>query len=243
MNEQHNDIELIDRFLQDRLSNKEEQDYRERLQRDEGFKKLHEEQKLVKEGIIYMKRQELKTQLNAIENEIEQQETASSWTYYRSIAAGILLLLTGVAVFYLYLSYNNSSGLYENYFNPPETIDKVRSRGVDNSGAAIEAYNNGNFEKAEQEFKKTIDRQFDYRLIYYQGITKMRLGKFDDAELLFNQILEGNNNYLANTRWFLALTYIKLDREDEAIPLLQKITSSDSQYKNEALNLLRELKA
>lgn len=237
-------IEQIDRFLCGELSETEEREYRLRLKNDKAFKKLHDEQVMVKKGITYAQRSELKKHLSYVEAQISEKDntaTASAWSYSR-IAAGLLLLIGIISAIYIFSTGPHSPGLYDRYFSPPATFAPLPVRGPATPNDAIRAYNMGDFEEADRLFRASIDRQADYRVLYYRGITNMRLKNYGIAIDLLQQVLAKNNDLQPDARWHLALSYLVQGQNQQVIPLLQELATSDSQYQSNAVQLLEELR-
>jgi len=81
-----------------------------------------------------------------------------------------------------------------------------------------------------------------YMYIFYYSLMAMELGKHNIAQKYFIKLLDNNDNlFLDDAQWFLALSYLKTDKE-KAIEEFRKISNDRNHYKRKnAKKILRQL--
>ncbi|MGQ9620799.1 MAG: tetratricopeptide repeat protein, partial [Bacteroidales bacterium] len=109
---------------------------------------------------------------------------------------------------------------------------------------ALIFYNQSNFESASgllREYLTNIPGHMEAHLVY--GISAMKNNDFTEAEKSFSVIIhDGNNLYMDNARWYLALCYLRTDNIEAAKMELETIKDSKSIYSSRAEKILRKIK-
>ncbi|HPC97345.1 MAG TPA: tetratricopeptide repeat protein [Bacteroidales bacterium] len=192
----------------------------------------------------------LRSRLSAIGEEYrkkEAQKLARRKMAYRSAAVIAALVMVGSMFIYINRMQSPAS-LFNHYFSLYEAGDQARSNnasGIDPIySKALSLYNNNDFENAAKLFKEFIYNSpgnMEARLIY--GISEMKNRNFPEAEKSFSAILDdGNNYFLDNARWYLALCYINTGKTEAAKNELNAVRSSGSVYSKKAAKLLKRVK-
>ena len=155
------------------------------------------------------------------------------WKY--AIAASVIVLL-GLFVF------NNFSSPTYNDFSNYDTISlTVRGEQESTVKAAETAFNSANYVEADKAFKKLLEldgNNAEYQ--FYYAITNIELDKFKDADLLLQNLSEGNSAYKYNAVWYLALSKLKQKQNEACISILKTIPEDAEDYK-QVQKLLRKL--
>ena len=75
------------------------------------------------------------------------------------------------------------------------------------------------------------------------GVSEMKNNRFDEAAKAFSTVInDGNNYYLDNARWYLALCYIKSGQTDAARNELLTIINSGNAFSKKASDILKKIK-
>ena len=109
---------------------------------------------------------------------------------------------------------------------------------------ALEAYNNNDFTTAKARFERyrraaPKDDEYYSSTIFYSAITALQLEDTKTAESLLLQIEKTSFPQQIEAKWYLALTFLKLNQKDKAIAQLLKIANPP--FKQKAQFLLKEL--
>lgn len=236
--------ELIEKYLSQEMNTQEMKRFESLLKQNQV---LAEEFKLQFE-IFEAIKDTGKIKLRHTLNEVHQSRT-KIWmlpvfnTKIRSIAA--ILIVALVAGGFLVTNYLTNGvsdkALYSQYFNPEEALLAVRS--IDGSEAPIEAgmkyYQEKNYNEAIESF---LDEPGNLLGKLYSGFSLMQLERYDEAEGLFNDVINDNDNLLIDqAEWNLGLCYMISGKTDAAKELFTKISTGNTVYNIKALELLTKM--
>ncbi|MCF6270063.1 MAG: hypothetical protein L3J41_10140 [Melioribacteraceae bacterium] len=139
-------------------------------------------------------------------------------------------VITIIAVTALLNIFNQpySQKLFNRYFEVyPDVTVHTRSSGSDSILAeAMLFYNSGNFDSAVEkldEIKEVSNEQVDF----YKGVSLLVLDKPTEAsEALLPLTKNKESNFYNEANWYIALAYLKLEKNKEAISHLNNIKES-----------------
>ena len=107
--------------------------------------------------------------------------------------------------------------------------------------AAVVAYQTENFDEAKNLFKKINSATDNNTYIFYEAISNLESSDPNGAILLFKKLIErGDPLFREQSKWFLAMSYLKLDKSEECSKILNEIGQGEFKYK-EASELLKAL--
>jgi tetratricopeptide (TPR) repeat protein len=161
-----------------------------------------------------------------------------NWTKYIGIAASFVL----IAVVSVLLLRNPKSGLANEYF---VDMDMGRTRSIESPAAVEDVFQKGlNLFQEEKyaEAAAVFDQDDSIRSTVYAANCYFRIEDYAKAETRFKKVVDANGNFHDVAEFNLAVTYLKLDREDDCRKVLSKISSDDNHdYQKKATELLKEL--
>jgi tetratricopeptide (TPR) repeat protein len=166
---------------------------------------------------------------------------------YSRIAAVVLILITSVVavVHILSLKPNRNEKLFTQYFQPYQGDVSSRSdaNAVTNLQFAFQAYNNKQYHEAISLFDKVLASDNSMlRVCFYKGISSIECGDFMLALNSFKQVTSNlSSPYYAQSRWYMALTWLKLNKPENAKLHLEWLIQNDSYYGKKASAILAEL--
>ena len=239
-----NDDRLIERFLNDEMTEQERSDFQVRLESDAALQEDMALYKIAEKVLVWKGEAELKNRLATYE-----QHRGRSIQFKR-----IMWLIIGVFVLLLaaFMWFNMSNSPtheqlfiahYEPYPGPIQSRDKA---GTDDPWErAANDYKTGNYEEAIKNFHIAQEQgvQPQYLVDYYLALSILSV---DDGNLqksidLLQRVIDGSNNYRQPATWFLALAYIKNNEVDRAKPLLAELIKGKDTYAQESAEILRHL--
>ncbi len=246
-------FEIIDKYLNHELNEKELRDFQKWLENDPDLKKDIELHKEINKAILEKDVMGLRAKIQKIHKE-EMKVVAdkrrktitlfTSKTYVRTgIAAAITiaLIITGVFLF------NNNKDLDQNtvfseYYQPEEAITIVRSGDATNNQTlreAMLAYQKNDYQTAIELFQKNPNNNLAK---FYLGLSYLETSKIEDAKNLFQQIIEHNDNlFIESANWYLGLCHLKLQDTEKAKETFSRISKSNSIYQDKARQILKYL--
>ncbi|WP_075344246.1 tetratricopeptide repeat protein [Tenacibaculum agarivorans] len=150
--------------------------------------------------------------------------------------------------FFLSKNFTTASNfeLYSDYKNNWEELPSLTVRGNADTLTEVETlFKQQNYAKASElleHYLKNNTNSLDPQLLLYSGILQLELNKNEEAIETFTTLLQSNTLDAYKAHWYLALSYLKLDNTASAKQELQKIVSTNSNFKyKEAQELLEEI--
>jgi hypothetical protein len=173
--------------------------------------------------------------------------TNSRWVAAAAIA---LLVFTAWAAWGYYQDQQPAS-LYATYFTRSiENEDYLALRGEEETSVpglsvALEAYQEQDYQQSLALFQSLReDHPFDGFILRYTAMAAMQVGDYYAAEQALEQCLAidvPTSDRMA-AKWYLALVYLRLDRQEEGQSLLQELAAAgNGMYGSQAQQLLWEL--
>lgn len=181
----------------------------------------------LKKVITNEERKHKKKYLRTIETSLytNNQKKKFNWR----IAASILVLIGMGSYFTLFNKSLSNEELYQLHFSPYENVVAPIVRNqieLSNKAEVFSEYEQGKYQKSIEGFDKlTTKDSVDVATInFYKANAYLQLKEFEEAQTLFNKIIENKNNeWRAESFWYLALISIKLNNVDVSVSYLQKL--------------------
>lgn len=243
MNEQ--DMELIERYLNDELNELEKQqaeqrlitdhDFRQRLEVFREYRQMHSPQAASFRQLLDEVQQEYQH---------EQRPARKYWL----IAASVSVLCLLAAIFYFVLGPSaEPQALYAQYFELP--ADNLTVRGEAESetrlNEAMSHYNKQQYELAAKELESWLRQHGESApVLFYAALSHMALEDMPQAIEQLKKITEQPTvaaEYLRPAQWYLALAYLHVGQQEQAEALLEDLRNTSSSYADKATRLLKDL--
>jgi TolA-binding protein len=241
-------LDLIDGYLNNTLSDAEKAEFNKRLSLDQEFTKEFQEVKEIQEGIKSVSRKEMLSFLHEVEEQVTTQEsTLNNHNMKRSImtAASVVLI---AAISFFTLS-NNSvpsmENLYEANFDSYDNINgQVRGEAQESNSLTTQAYNAydmGNYDLAALSFAELVKTNKSAENYLYMGLSNLEANNTEEAIKNLNATINNFDLFSAQAKWYLAMAHLKNKDENAAVSTLVGLTLEDSKYKEQAEAILKEM--
>ncbi|NND78189.1 MAG: hypothetical protein HKN39_08400 [Flavobacteriales bacterium] len=243
MNSEQANYELIDRYHNKELSSEELKDFENKLQVDKEFSQENEMYIISRRSMRVVGRKELKDKMRSFEKEIQEKSSGSSRpSYYRyfAVAASIAVL---IGAYWIFDSSMNDQDLYTANFEVYDSPTYVRGTGtLSNWQLGIEAYNERRFLKAYDHFENA-NGQASYLKDFYQAqcLASMDPPLIKEALEKCELVLNNNNTYVEQAKWYKGLFHIKLGEKESARTTFQEIVNQDGYNSKKASKILNSL--
>jgi tetratricopeptide (TPR) repeat protein len=246
-------FELIDEKLSGELMGEELEAFDQDLKDDPDLMSEFELHKEIDEAIQESEVIELRKKLDLVHDLTQNKKqpgllrTILRHKLSRIAAASfvVLLIITSISLYLLRPDGNMSNdSLFKIYYQPDAAL---LIRGTDSQNAtliqAFQLYENKDYESALGLFSQVMQNdEENIPVKFYSGISYIELGQYRTALEPFNFIMEHKQNlYLERAEWFAGLCYLKLNENDNAIELFNKISLSNSFYKDKAIAILKQI--
>jgi hypothetical protein len=246
-------FELIDDKLSGELTGEELEAFDKELQDDPELNAEFELHQEIDEAIQESEVIELRKKLDLVHDLTQNKKqpgllrTILRHKLSRIAAASfvVLLIITSLSLYLLRPDGNLSNdSLFKIYYQPDAAL---LIRGTDSQNAtliqAFQLYENKEYSTALELFAKVLHTDEDNIPVhFYSGISNIELGQYRNALHPFNFIMEHKQNlYVERAEWYAALCYLKLNENESARDLFQKISHSKSSYKDKAQEILKSI--
>ena len=233
-----NKDELLENYFSRELTTEEQISFENLIANDDEFKEDFDFQLDLKEAIKNKERSKLKEKLHSYEASINKKNKGGfNWSQL-SIAASIVLLL-GIG----WIGFKNISGVnYDDYYNQyPNTVVNITRSDSDQTieRKAFVAYESGDLVSAIKYFNELKrDKSIEY-LNFYLGQSYLKQNNFKKAIEYFEQNIEEDKVFVAESHWYIALSYLKNKDKTSAKEHLEKLIA-DYEYMNSEAKVLLE---
>ena len=252
MNKEEIDIELIEKYLEHRLSKEQELEFQARLQTEKAFHEHVEKIKLLIEGIRYSgskssirsKIEQLASTLPDIELGQKRQFKLTRTQFLKYAASFALILAFAWLSRDVLLKPDHEeifSANFEPYLNTGNGM--VRGSVADRSPEqlAYAAYDSENFADAVKQFDALLAKNDDAAMRLYLGNSLLALGEVESAKQQFLTLLQNDAGLIIQAKWYLSLCYLKNGEIDQAQEILQELSQNGKSYRKMASKILKDL--
>ncbi|WP_299681925.1 hypothetical protein [uncultured Tenacibaculum sp.] len=235
-----NKSSLIDKYFQNMLSTKEETIFNELLITDNEFAREFKFQKDVKVSLEILERRSLKKYLQEIENTHFYKEKTNF--FYLKLIASITLLFAIVNSSELFnFNKTDHKRLYASYFTTFDNVIYVMNRGEDEDNLKKEAflaYENKEFNVAVFMLSNAYEETQESDLLLYLGISLLASDQYEKGQSILLKYLQLNSKYKVQAQWYIALSYLALNKTVESKKYLQQIAIGSHKFKKQEVELL-----
>lgn len=236
--------ESIERYLQGKMTAEERVAFENSLENDPELVEALALQKDLMQGIRQHFDAHLKAKFEAIEeasstSTSDKKETHRLWKWAASAAVGLTL----VGVFYFMNSENRNKRLYAAYYEDfPNIVDRTQRDSQTELQNAFIYFQNKQWAEAAEAFQTLRNENpHIYYPGFYQALSLLNLDQPEEAlPLLQATATSSDDRFSTPAKWYLALAYLKMDNEEQAIENLEEIPNG-SPYINDARALLEQL--
>lgn len=234
--------ELIEKYLQGRLTVEEEQTFHLLKLSDLEFKNEVDFQFAVKQALILEKEEHLKTQLTTFEKAFSA-ESRTIPVLIKWAAAAVFVIGICLSIFFLYNPKPSADTLFEAYFTPAENIHYPITRGFSDTliTQAFTSYEQGNYEQAILLFQ-ALENTGNYEdLNLYMGSSHLGLGQIHEALAVLDPSPYVNSPMEYRFKWYQSLALIKAGDFEKARHILVQIVANKGYQSDNARSLLEKL--
>ena len=239
--EEADKFDRIEKYLDDALNEKERKAFEQELEEDEKLKAelaLHQDlsSTLKSEKLHNFRALLKKTDKEWSASQPEAKRRSLFPRVIGAIAAAVMLLLLAYQFLRQPTSLSPADLFAENYVSYNMVL-KERSGSTDaltqELNNAVAAYNSQDFDQAASLFNHLYEKtqeQLAYQ--FYAAQSELGANRIDESIVLFSNLLQQNDHpFVEQSRWYLALAYLKKGAVPEAKLLLQEIKIGQFNYK------------
>lgn len=249
MKDNQDDIELIERYLNDELSEDQVRDFETRKNEDKEFNSLFEELSAIIPLIEDVSRKDVKDILTGFDEKnfgLEENTTRerSFLSPVLKIAAALALLIVSFFAFRYYTKPDQHQVLFAENFSPLPNQILPNTRGIEIpkevKNQAYYQYELGQYESAIELFNQIPETDDDGAVLLYSGISHLALEDYGNAKTLLQKYLVGQRPFHDEAQWYLFLSHV-LSGDIATANETEKDMTSENYRKQEAKGILLEL--
>jgi hypothetical protein len=246
MSDSLQNIELVERYFDNEMTEDEAQAFLERLKTDLELRHMFDRERLliktvqydaVKNNLLFLK--DLDRSLPAV----SLQEKKISWLYYA--AAATVTLLTVFGVYFYNASTGSPEELYAENFQPYTNVFEPTERGVSERSErarAFEQYDLANYQEAAILFSRLTENSREPQLLLLLGNSNLAIGNTEEAIANFMAVIENSKELRSPALWYLSLAWLKAGNEQNAKETLNQLLADENPYSTRARELVNKLK-
>ena len=244
MKEHKDIIDKFDLLLENPSGSTEIEKMEMEIKNDATTYSEFEEHKLLVDGIRYSSRNKLKASISQWDadmtsNRVKQIFLRPFWHY---VAASVIMIFAFTAVL-IYFSKPENDKLLAQYYQPYNYNSGI-TRGGDKGENPdfFAAYERGAYKVAIEMFgASNLSGQSDMTDFLYANACQA-IGLENLAIPVFQRIASTDSPLMPASKWYLAICYISVDEMENAIGMLQELSTLNSSYSPKAQRLLNDLK-
>jgi tetratricopeptide (TPR) repeat protein len=253
MDNNKQNMEWIDKYLDDRLTAGELEVFERMQQEDQSFRELVHDMKLLVGGIRCSARDSLGEEISGWESKQKNIASQPKLSLRRRVlrmgwislaAAACLTAILYMGLFRPPQSERIANSIYSHYYDGAcKNIDVLTYRADKNTipahHEAFAAYDNEDYQKAAALFSE-IPQKSD-TVLFYLGNSWLAEKEFEKAAECFRNALETGKFRVEESRWHLALSLLKAGKADESESLLRELSGYRNIYQVKSLEILTKL--
>jgi tetratricopeptide (TPR) repeat protein len=240
---------FIERYNTGEMDSMEKKWFQKEL---EGNTLLQEEVRLrkrVDDSLVKHDLIDLRQKLISLEKTRKEKVAATEGKKAAAIrfAASMAALVLIGTIYYMTSGPANHDKLFEKNFSPYNYSVASRAGDIKTDmtfKTAAELYTSGSYADAATALNEYLSHNpGKFEAVFMLGNSEMKNNNFENAISHFRSICEnGDNLFIDNSQWYLALCYVKTGRDEKAIEQLEAIVNSGNVNKSKARKILRKLR-
>jgi hypothetical protein len=242
------DIELVERYFENELTETEAVEFQERVNSDDSFRSLVNQEKILIQGIRLEGLSKDLRFLKSLENNIDKKviplvsPVSKVWYYAAAAVATLAVAAAGLLIF---MPKESPQELFARYYDKPyPNVLDAKTRGGENDGSkraeAFDAYEAKDYARAAELFTELLKEKEEPNMLMLLGNSNLMLGRVEEAKQNFITLINNFDELDIPAKWFLSLCYLKTNDLDNARKVLKELSDLEVFYAGKAKKLLNE---
>ncbi len=243
---------LLEKFLQGKLTETEQQEFDSLLKNDPAFKEEVEFQTDVMRAVIAEEDGNFAEMLSDFESEARNEEqqivqvesTGAKRFPTKWLVAASIAILAALTYFFTLNQANDPKDLFAENFKPYRNVTHPITRGeepADHKTKAFLAYSKGEYKEALPLFTELYASEKEPYYLFYKANALIQLNRAAEAVPLLQEHLKTQDSLTDKSNWYLAMAYLQLKDIEKAKQALQRVVDTNAYKMEDAKQLLDEL--
>lgn len=246
-------LDQIEQYVEGKMSDAELREFEYQLKSDAILAAKMEAYNLAVAGIKNKGREELKSKLKFIHDEVIAESENRKFNYHQLIRIAAIFAVTAImATYFIYFRVlkpkTNKEDLFTEYFSPYFNANSTRGDNADKitflHKTAMYFYSNKEYAKAVLNFEELISTSKDVEpeIMFYYGISCLGINKNTKAIEVFSKLVKDKTSVFNDqSTWYLALAFLQNNDIPQTRTTLRAIIKSKTSYTEKALDLLEKI--
>ncbi|HLT80935.1 MAG TPA: tetratricopeptide repeat protein [Cyclobacteriaceae bacterium] len=239
------DIDLVERYFDNELSEGESALVDERLKTDAEFRAFFNRERALIRSIRSAGFSRDLQLLKEIERGISAADKGHQLRiqpWYFAAAAAVALFV--VAALWILPPGNSPDQLFDDYFTPVSNTFAPALRGSDTPSQpeAFRYYDHGDYATAASLFDEMLGQETGPDLLLLSANAHLAAGNTRVAEQHLTTLIRDFDDYDTPAKWYLGLCYLKQGDVDKARTVLEELGQREVFYTGQAKELLQKVK-
>jgi tetratricopeptide (TPR) repeat protein len=240
-------MELVEKYIEKTATDEEVKEFEKLMREDEALKEFYLRMKSHIISIQNVARKEMLNELKSIEEKLpelklEKPTRRVRWIGWTIAAAACVAGMIWTIGFLIPDRATKYDRIYLSYYEPYRNLVTAYNRSGDSAVTikeqALNNYTQGDYNKAIEKLQHIKYSDQDAVIHFYLANAYMATGKMKEAQDNFLKVLSGDTLFIDQTKWFLALSYMKSNKLNETREFLSELTNHENAYKTKAKEML-----
>ncbi|GEM_PF-2503210 len=235
---EQDNVNKVESYFRDELTPGEKEQFLKEMDENPELERLYSEYMLSMEAIDQQVETELRDQFNEWEGNVENEKSKVRFMpIIWKVAATLILLAVAYIVFYQ-VNIETTSGdkLALSEYQLPESPGSTMGDGNAQWSEGIRFFESNDFNGAVDSWSAIENPNPEMQ--YYLAHAYFNIGDYNEAANLFQALSEGNSVYGYSSDWYLLLTYMANNQQNDFNKQLARISDDPTHpYLEDALDL------
>jgi TolA-binding protein len=252
-----NNTERVIKYLDGELHTTEVLEFEEVLNTNEGLREKLELVNSIEKCLKNREAENFRRTLTVVHNDFVKSNASSNSAKVISLntrkvvywaAASIAILFACISGWLYFSAYstNPCQQIFSEYYEPYQMDIPTRSDGsiVNNLQMAFQAYESKEYNKAVSFFDVVLSTDNSMLIAYfYKGVSCIEIEDYTTALQSFQKVIDyPSNPYYIQAKWYSALTWLKVNKPENAKEHLKWLVLNDRYYGEKAKIIIKQLK-
>lgn len=230
---------LIDKYLNNTLSDREKHEFLRLLKERPDLKQQVLEEKRIVSALQATEKAQLKRHLKKVSSASSANPAGGQVRWWLAAASVIIFFTAGYLLFFMA---PEPQDLYVRYYEPYPAVSIQRGK-ADQVSNPLMLYSRGHYEQAIEAFTASPipdDKPLHY---LYLGNAWLQVNDTDKAIQTFNILKDVTDDQILqqHAQWYLAMCYLKKEDMEKTKAILKEIIAGQSIYTRQAEELYEKL--
>lgn len=245
--------ERIQRYLDGEMNEEELKDFRSDLQRDPELIEELDLHRTIEEGIKSRDEMKFRKKLDeSYKTYRDKHESKAKFRNKKVILIRVVSSLAAILIIALFFIINRNpvtqEEIFEEYYSIMEFDFSSRSAVSNHNdpylAEGVRSFLEGDYQLSKDRLQEYVNTDSGniVTACFFLGLCQLELGNYFEAVSNFKKVSKGEFSYYQeHSKWYLALTYLKMNNLSEAEKIFKEFSLHKSIYSSKSSSILRKI--